>query len=416
MNIWYISHYAVPPGYGNSGRPHYLSKHLSRMGHKVTIILAQSHHLRLKASMEDDNFNTVVLDKVPYFHIKTRNYQGNGIGRLLNIFDFSKGIKRLTQFVNEKKLGKPDVIIYSSPQLFTYSKVYKISKILNSKILFEVRDIWPLSLIELASVSRYHPIVIYLSYIEKKALKQADQVISLLPFAYEHMGKRGLAIDKFNYIPNGVDIYEWEKTNYEIPTEHWEKIKYLKSKKKMLVMYAGSLGPPNAMDQILDLNKLDNLNEEKKYHFIIIGDGVDKNKLINRVQDEKIKYVTFLPRVKKEQINRLLQLADICFIGWHDYPIYEYGISPNKLGEYFMAEKPVLHAVNAKNDPVKEANAGISVIPYNPAALENALQEFSKTPQHELSRLGKNGKKFALEHLTWEVLGKKYNDILNNLF
>ena len=80
-----------------------------------------------------------------------------------------------------------------------------------------------------------------------------------------------------------------------------------------------------------------------------------------------------------------------------------------------MASKPVLHAVEAWNDPVKDARAGISVMPYNSRQLEDALQYLCAASSDELAAMGSNGLKYALDNLDWNILGKKYSKLIDKL-
>ena len=83
--------------------------------------------------------------------------------------------------------------------------------------------------------------------------------------------------------------------------------------------------------------------------------------------------VRFFPPIPKAQIPTLLGLFDIAYIGWQRTPIYRFGIAPNKLIDYLMAGRAVLHSVEAGNDPVAEAGAGLTVAPEDPQAVADGL-------------------------------------------
>ena len=88
---------------------------------------------------------------------------------------------------------------------------------------------------------------------------------------------------------------------------------------------------------------------------------------------------------------------------------------PNKLGDYLMASKPIIYAINAGNDPVRETGVGINAEPYNTEELEDALQRFCAMTQVERNAMGMNGRRYALENLDWEILGRRYADICESL-
>jgi len=415
MNIWYIHHYAVPPSYGPPGRPYYLAISLKKLGHKVTVICATCHHLRQNSASLGDQFNFRNYDGVDYYHLPTRPYQGNGLGRFMNMLDFSRAIKKLSQRIDRKELSQPDILIPSCVHPLVFPPAYHLVKKYNAKLIYEVRDIWPLSLIELANVPSMHPVILWFKWIERRAYRQADAVVSLLPNALEHMAPLGLDKLKFHYIPNGINREEWDLPYVPLTKEHQAVFRRLKEQNQLIVVYTGAHGPSNALDQILDLAKL-NQDKDKPYHFVLIGEGIEKEKFVKRAREETISFVTFLPKISKQQVITALKLADVCFVASPKKKIYKFGTSPNKLGDYFMSAKPVLNALDTSgNDTVQDAGAGISVEPYNAVELEFALQRFCTMTPAERDTMGMNGRRYALANLDWEMLGRKYAEICESL-
>ena len=201
-----------------------------------------------------------------------------------------------------------------------------------------------------------------------------------------------------------------------MPEEHRGVFQQLREEGKLIVIYTGAHGPPNALDQILDVAQLD-IGKTKPYHFVCIGDGLEKEKLMRRVSDDAISFVTFLPKITKQQVISALAFADVCFIASPKKKIYTYGTSPNKLGDYFMSCKPVLNALDTTgNDLEREAGAGITVEPYNVVQLEDALMLFCKMSEEERKKMGENGRKYALKNLDWDVLGGRYAAICESLY
>lgn len=414
MNIWYINHYASPPSYGLPGRPYSFAINLGKLGHKVIVICATRHHLRQNPAPLGDQYKCRDYDGVDYCQLPARPYQGNGLNRLLNMLDFSLAIKQLSQLIDSKELPQPDVVIPSCVHPLVFPPSYKLSRKYNAKLIYEVRDMWPLSLVELANVPPMHPVVLWFEWIERRAYRQADAVVSLLPNALDHMASLGLDKRKFHYIPNGINRAEWEAPSVPLPDEHQMVFQQLKEQGKLVVVYAGTHGPPNALDQILDLAEL-NQEKNKPYHFVLIGDGIEKEKLIKRAKDESISFVTFLPKISKQQVITVLDLADVCFISLKNVSVFRFGVSPNKLGDYLMAGKPIIYAIKAGNDSVQDAEAGISVEPYNTNKLEDVLQRFCAMSQAERNTMGMNGRRYALKNLDWEILGRRYAEICESL-
>jgi len=411
MNIWYLNHYANTPSIGIPGRPYALATNLQKWGHNVLIIRASYYH-GIQPTPVDAYDRQMKYDGIDYYHIPTRIYQGNGLGRLMNMLDYSRGVRKLAEKIDKKELIKPDVLIPSCVHPLTFPPALFLARKYKAKLIYEVRDIWPLSLVELLGVPSYHPLVLWFGQIEKKAYHEADAVVSLVPNAFEHMGPLGLDKRKFNFIPNGIDRQEWMGCPATLPSGHEKTIRKIKEEGKLTVLYTGAHGPPNALDQILDLAKINGGDKPRPYHFVFIGDGIAKDILMRRVKDEGISFVSFLPKITKAQVISVLALADVCFVASQKKDIYKYGTSPNKLGDYFMSAKPVLNALYSagriNNDYVAQANAGISVESYNTREIENALQRFCAMTSDERRHMGENGRRYALENLDWEILGRRY--------
>lgn len=417
MNIWYLNHYAMPPDFGTPGRPYALATSLQKLGHNVMIVCATScgDH---QSAKPDDYYKCKLYSDVNYYHIPTRTYQGNGLGRLMNMLDYSCGVRKLASKIENQELKRPDILIPSCVHPLSFSPAQFLARKYNAKLVYEVRDIWPLSLVNLLGVPSYHPLVLWFGYIEKKAYREADAVVALMPNAFEHMGPLGLDRRNFHFIPNGIVRQEWSAPRVALPEEHEKTICKIKNEGKLVVLYTGAHGPPNALDQILNL-ALINEAKPKPYHFVFIGEGIEKDNLMGRVREERISFVSFLPKISKAQVISALTLADVCFVASQKNDIYKYGTSPNKLGDYFMMSKPVLSALYSAgimgNDYVALAQAGISVEPYNTLQLENALQRFCAMTPDERQEMGENGRRFALENLDWEILGRRYAKLCESL-
>ncbi|MBQ2575547.1 MAG: glycosyltransferase WbuB, partial [Bacteroidales bacterium] len=117
----------------------------------------------------------------------------------------------------------------------------------------------------------------------------------------------------------------------------------------------------------------------------------------------------------KTQVPSLLSLMDLLFIGWRKNPLYRFGISPNKIFDYEMSGKPIVHAVEAANDPVAEAGCGISVEPENAEAIADAIMKLKVMPADELQRLGSNGHQYVLQNHTYSVLANKFINVMEDI-
>lgn len=84
----------------------------------------------------------------------------------------------------------------------------------------------------------------------------------------------------------------------------------------------------------------------------------------------------------------------------------------NKRMDYMMAARPVLHSVEAGNDPVAEAACGVTVAPENPQAIADGIQRLARLPEEERRAVGERGRAYILKHQTYSVLAEKFLNAL----
>jgi len=407
MNILLINHYAGSPKLGMAYRPYYLAQEWINAGHDVTILCADNSHLRRINPVIKHNFDIIPENDVKYCWIKTPPYQGNGVARIRNMFSFF--IKLRFNIGRVSKLIKPDVVIASSTYPLDNYIAARIAKKNSAKHIFEVHDLWPLSPMELGGFSKCHPFIVVMQAAENFAYKRSYKVISMLPKTLEYMIQHGLKESKWNYVPNGVVTEEWNKPS-EIPESQKNLIKKLKDENKILIGYAGGHALSNSLQTIC--KTAEKLKNDKRFSFVLVGKGQEKQNLIDSYAN--LNNIHFLDPVPKLSVPTLLSYFDYLFIGWNRSSLYRFGISPNKVFDYMMAEKPIIHAVEAGNDIVKDANAGISVEPENPDEVVKAILKLTSMSEEELIKLGKNGKDYVLKYHDYKILAEKFLTIIQS--
>lgn len=398
MNILLINHYAGSPELGMEFRPYYMAREWQKQGHQVLIVGATFSHLRKKQpSLHQEN-----IDGVHYRWVKTNEYHGNGIGRIRSMGTFVYKLK----FRFKKILGefRPDVVIASSTYPLDNYAAKKIAHYYHAKMVYEIHDLWPLSPMELGGYSAKHPFIRVMQRAEDFAYKHCDGVICMLPKAQPHTAERGLPPEKFHCVPNGIVIEDWQNPE-ELPTEHHELIEKLKTEDKFLVGFAGAHGIANSLEAVI--KAIDTL-KDKNIDLVLVGTGQEKENLIQFVQKKGITNVHFLPPISKFAIPNFLKKMDALYIGLQKQSLFRFGISPNKIFDYMMAEKPIIQAIDAGNNLVREADCGIDVEPDNVDAIASAIIKLSELPKEEREIMGKHGKDFVLKNHTYAVLSQKF--------
>ena len=398
-SIWIINEYAGSPYHGMVFRHYYLSKELLKLGYNVTIISASYSHLFRSLTVVKKRFTFEIIDGINYLWIKVPKYKNsNDKKRVLKWFIFSIYLF----FISIKKLKKPDYILLSCPGiLITIPSLY-LSKKFNSHLIFEVRDIWPLSLIELGGYSKNNIFIKLLSFCENLAIRKNDLIISVLPNYGEYLKEKGFD-KKFIYIPNGIDLEEMQKI--ELLSED---IKNQIPKDKFIVAYTGTIGKANSLDYFIEAAKI--LKDYEDILFLIVGEGGEKERL--KKIAEGFDNIKFLPSISKTMVQNLLFHVDICYIGWKKLKLYKFGISPNKIFDYMYSGKTIIQSIDTKNDPISLANCGINVEPENPVAIADAVLKFYNMKPEERKKIGDNGRRYVLENHTYDKLAFKLYKIL----
>ncbi len=404
MNILLINHYAGSLRHGMEYRPFYLAREWVRLGHRVRIVASAQSHIRAQAPHLDGNARLdETIDGIEYRWIATPPYRGNGLARVINIGAFVASLA-----LQARQLASgfgADVVIASSTYPLDIWPARRIARLSGARLLFELHDLWPLSPMELGGYSKWHPFIMLLQAAENYACRHADAVVSILPKVRDHLEAHGMAPHKLHIVPNGADPSEWLHEPSVLPGMTGASLATLRRRGKFIVGYAGTHGLANALDTLLNAAAL---IDDPRIVFALVGDGPEKARLQQLARQMALRNVHFFDPVPKQHVPALLRCFDTAYIGWQRQRLYRFGIAPNKLIDYMMAGRPILHSVEAGNDPVADAQCGLTVPPQDPIAVAHGLLALFTLAPRERNALGQRGRDYALANLTYPVLGRRF--------
>lgn len=400
-NIWILNHY----GNLGSGRHYKFAYNLSKRGYNVKIFAASTIHNSNQNRINDSTkYIEEIEDGVSCVYIKTRKYIGNGKQRILNMLDYAFGLLSTSKKFDDKK---PDIIFASSVHPLTWISGYLLSKRYNAKFIAETRDLWPETLVAMGQIRRNSVPVKILYALEKFIYKKADKLIFTFPGGKDYLEKIGLDNSKVRYINNGIDI---EKFDYNKEQNIYSDVD-LDENDTFKVLYTGAMGQANALDYLIQSAKIIQNKGIKNIQFILFGDGYQKQELEQYTKDNNLNNIIFKGKVEKKYIPYILSKSNLnIFTGQHIY-LYKYGLSLNKMFEYFASGKPTLSNIECGYDIIEEYNCGITVKGGSAEILAEGILKFYNMPNKEYDGYCNNALK-AAQDFDFKILADKLEKVI----
>jgi len=303
---------------------------------------------------------------------------------------------------------KTDLIIATSPQLFTAVAGYLASIVKRKPWIMEVRDLWPES-IKAVGAMKQSFIIRLLDRLVLFLYRKADQIIVVTDAFKERIIACGVKAEKIDVIKNGVHLHLYqpkEKSKALLEKHHLEN--------KFVVAYIGTHGMAHKLDFILEC-AAEVKNEN--IHFLFVGDGAFKGRLVKMAERIQLKNVTLLDPIPKSEVANYINLADVALVNLRKSDTFK-KVLPSKIFENAAMRKPILIGVDGEARALVESyNAGLFYEPENKESFLEKLniifqnQEGYQKMQAGCIQLAKDfdRKKLALD--MFEILGEMIPEI-----
>ena len=401
--VWILNHYAQEPGGAGGTRHFHLAEYLVAHGWQATVI-ASSVELNSGRQRLDDGETQrfELISGVPFLWVRTPQYEGSGGGRMLNMLVYTW---RMLWTRTTVALARPNLIIGSSVHPFAALAGALLARRFKVPFVFEVRDLWPQTLVDMGRLREKSLLTWVLRKLEVWLYRRAERIVVLLPFAWEYIVPLGIPKERVEWIPNGVDLSLYPKA--QLPGRA--------SDAPFTLMYFGAHGQANGLENVLLAMKLvAEQHPGANIRLRMIGDGPLKPMLMQRAEQLALSSVSFEPSVPKNRVPFIAAEADAFVISVLGLPnLYRYGISMNKLFDYLAAERPIIIASDAKNNPVRDAHSGLTVGADQPAALADAIVQLAQMPPQERQRMGAEGRKYVEQHHGFDQLALRLASVLD---
>jgi glycosyltransferase involved in cell wall biosynthesis len=404
--VWIINQFANTPDLPGHTRQYDLGSYLAQKGCGVTVFasdynLSKRTYQRLKGwhfwkCEHYGNLKWCWLWVSPYRH--------NNWLRYLNLISFC-----LSLFLFSWLVPRPDLIIASSPQLPAAWLCMKLAQIRKVQFWVEVRDLWPQVLIDLGGKSSDSLVIKVLSWMESQVYQKSAQVIVLSEGSIQYVEKRGAKT--VVCLPNGSDLGSISLNSLQDRDIQWMKKQFGINPNQFCLIYAGAHGLANGLEVIVEAARILQEKAPQRFQILLVGDGTEKPQLQQLAIG--VENIEFRDPIPKQKIHSLLRSADGLILTLKNIPLFKYGVSPNKLYDYYAVAKPVIVAVGGFiNQEVEDHHLGFAVDPENPTQLAQAILQLAATPAQVRQSMGQHARTLAENSYSREVVAEKFYQLI----
>ncbi|KOP71990.1 glycosyltransferase family 4 protein [Cytobacillus solani] len=403
MRVIYLCQHFPPETGAPQIRVYEVSKELISRGHQVEVLTAFPHHphgiipeeYKGKFYMYED------WDGIPVHRSWIYpSPKGSFWKRLASYFSFT-----FSAFYSLMKAKPTDVIICNSPPLFLGITGYLGAKMKRAKFVFNVADIWPESAVELG-ILKNKSFIRLAEWLEKFLYKKSWKIATATEGIKDYMIRKGKDDSDVFLLPNGVNT----ETFKPIPKDE-SLLSEIGIQGKKVFMYAGALGYAQGLDSVLEAALL-LLDKQQDVHFLFVGDGQEREKLVKMKEDLGLENVTFYGSVPVSEMPRMFSIADFSVVSLRNIELFK-GARPSKIFPAISSGVPVLYCGDGESAAIlEEYNCGKIAPPENPEGIANAISELMTISDDEYQAMSENGRKLAIEQYSWKSI---VDEILDNI-
>ncbi len=343
---------------------------------------------------------------------QTEMMDGIKVIRVWSYMTENKGvIKRILDYVSYAFSAfiaglfvKTDLIVATSPQLFTTLGGCALAKVKRKPWVFELRDLWPEGIKDHGAIKKRY-LLDFLTKMELCLYRKATHIVTVTKGLKANLSSRGIDAQKIDIVTNGANMDLFEPMEKDSVL-----IKDLQLEDKFVIGYIGTHGMAHGLEFIIDA-----IQEVKndKVHFLFVGTGAKKEATVKLAKKLGLKNVTFLDPVPKSEVKRYISLIDVALVPLTKTVIHA-SLIPSKIFESAAMRKPMLLGVEGEaRDIVQTYGAGIAFEPENKKEFLEALEQISSS--NETYEALQNGCDKLAEAFDRKHLAKKMIAVLEKV-
>ena len=403
MEVLYVSQYFPPEPGAPAARVHELARAWVTSGIKVSVLTAFPNHPTgvVPPEYRGSLYRQETVDGIRVHRTYIYPAANAGVwGRALNYISFA--LSALVTGVLKAKA--PDVVVATSPQFLVALAGYLVAGIRRVPFVFEVRDLWPASIVAVGALRAGSWPVRLLETLERFLYRRAQHIVVVTDAFKEIIAASGIPDAKISVVKNGVDLKQFRPgpKPRELLARHGMEGKFVAA-------YIGTIGMAHGIGRILDAAR--RLQPVPEVQFIVVGEGAERAALSAAAAAEGLANVKFIGAVPRSEVRNWILASDVCLVPLRNRQLFR-TVIPSKMFEILACARPVLLSVAGESaDLLRQANAGLVVDPENTDQLCQAIM-FLKEQPDLAQAMGARGRSFVKDHFDRGRQAIEYGNLL----
>jgi len=406
VKILFVSQYFPPEVCAPANRTYELSREWTRLGHDVTVLTAFPHHPR-GVKQPGDRWALTRREHVDDIEvIRTYVYATANKGIVRRMMSYASFMMSAIT-IGRWRVRRPDVVVATSPQLLCACAGYAIARSLKAPFVFEVRDLWPESILAVEAMKQNF-VVRRLQDVARFLYRKSDHIVTVGEGYRRQINSRyGIPLERMDVVTNGIDpefFVPGERDN-DLRREYgWGN--------RFVTLYMGTHGMAHALHRVLEAAL--ELSSRDEILFVFVGEGAEKDNLKQLASQLNLSNVQFIDQQPKSRVPGFYAACDLGLVTLRDTPLFQ-DVLPSKIFEYMAMQRPLLISVGGEaRKTVERAGAGEFVPPEDVPALVEAITRLSRQPER-LEEMGRNGRNYVIDHFDRRIISRRYLDILSRV-
>jgi len=340
----------------------------------------------------------VQVTRVPLYP----NHSQSAVKRVLNYASFAASALVYGLFMAKRA----DVIYAYHPPLTVGITASLIRLFRRIPVVYDIQDMWPDTLRATGMINNPRALNM-VETVCQWVYRRVDHIVVLSPGFKRLLIQRDVPEAKIDVIYNWADEAGLAAPQGQLPAT-------FPGPEQFRIVFAGNMGKAQALDTVLDAAGLLQARGSRVC-FVMLGGGVEVERLKQRASQQLLRNVVFLPPVPMAEVGTLLNAADALLVHLRKDPLFEITI-PSKTQAYMAVGKPLLMAVNGEAaDLVVQSGGGVVAESENADALAAAAESLSVLASDQLQAMGQRAQRYYQECLALRVGVARFGAIFTRL-